>query len=143
MNRVNIPQLLDYLTKVKPEEHHAVIKDHLAQVWDEGLDFAGDALRAGCSLTEAATANPYRKPEPPMPDSLKHEFQMLIERWQESSDESRSNVLSGLMRQAQAHEPTLKGHEDSVTLYRLVALMQNIPGEGSRSSTTGVRDKVT
>lgn len=39
----------------------AVTKDSLAQVWDDGLDFAGDCLRAGCSLTEAANGNPWRK----------------------------------------------------------------------------------
>jgi hypothetical protein len=33
----------------------------LELVWDAGLDFAGAALRGGCSLDEAANGNPYRK----------------------------------------------------------------------------------
>lgn len=41
-----------------------VTQEHLAQAWDDGLDFAGDALRGGASLTEAATANPYRRRPP-------------------------------------------------------------------------------
>jgi hypothetical protein len=32
----------------------------LERVWDAALDFTGDCLRAGCSLTEAANGNPYR-----------------------------------------------------------------------------------
>jgi len=33
----------------------------LERAWDDGLDFAGAALRGGCSLDEAANGNPYRK----------------------------------------------------------------------------------
>ena len=33
----------------------------LEHAWDAGLDFAGAALRGGCSLDEAANGNPYRK----------------------------------------------------------------------------------
>lgn len=32
----------------------------LEKVWDDGLDFAGAALRGGVSLEEAANGNPYR-----------------------------------------------------------------------------------
>ncbi len=63
MTKSNIFQLLEHLDDIKPEERAEVLKTHLAQAWDDGLYFAGDAVRGGCSLTEAATANPYRKPE--------------------------------------------------------------------------------
>jgi len=33
----------------------------LEKAWDDGLDFAGAALRGGCSLDEAANGNPHRK----------------------------------------------------------------------------------
>jgi hypothetical protein len=57
---VNVEDLQVYLQSIKPEEWPAVLKMHLAQVWDEGLDFAGAALRGGCSLDEAGAVNPYR-----------------------------------------------------------------------------------
>lgn len=56
--------LLQHLDKLlatrEPRERLAALKEALATAWDEGLDFTGDALRAGCSLTEAASGNPYR-----------------------------------------------------------------------------------
>ncbi len=56
--------LLDHLDKLQatrePKERLATLQEALAVAWDEGLDFTGQALRGGCSLTEAATGNPYR-----------------------------------------------------------------------------------
>jgi hypothetical protein len=60
----DLQQLLNRLDALlvqrKPEERLATLQEALASAWDEGLDFTGAALRGGCSLTEAATANPYR-----------------------------------------------------------------------------------
>lgn len=39
-------------------------QEALAKAWDDGLDFTGAALRAGCSLDEAANGNPFRKRSP-------------------------------------------------------------------------------
>jgi hypothetical protein len=57
-------KLLQYLDTLqdqrKSEERLRLLREALAAAWDEGLDFTGAALRGGCSLTEAATGNPYR-----------------------------------------------------------------------------------
>ncbi len=65
----SVALLLDYLDHPLrgPEERQEAVRAAFEAIWFEGLDFAGAALRGGCSLTEAATANPYRSPEPPQP----------------------------------------------------------------------------
>lgn len=64
MPQQDAQELLDQLDKLlaarEPKERLATLREALAVAWDEGLDFTGSALRGGCSLTEAATANPYR-----------------------------------------------------------------------------------
>jgi hypothetical protein len=128
MSQVSILQLLDYLDKIKPEERPAIIRDHLAQAWTEGLDFAGAALRGGCSLTEAATANPYRKVKAPVTTEeaiVEEEFQHRLDAWRESPEESREACLMVLNRQVEAMEKS--GSEHALTFYRLIAVMQSVP----------------
>lgn len=55
----DIDDMVDYLSKIEPEDRARPLREYLRMAWLEGLDFAGDALRGGASLTEAATANPY------------------------------------------------------------------------------------
>ena len=60
MKTQNIIELQQHLNTLDEAHQAEALKAALADVFDEGVDFAGDCLRAGCSLTEAAAANPYR-----------------------------------------------------------------------------------